>query len=137
MCVAVEVDAVDRAPPEAPSRLLRRDADGDDVRNPRDGRRRFRGQLLGTDGESARIRIEGASDSTDVLLPINEMSEARLVLTDALITESLRRGKAAERELAAQGEEGEPPAAARHRNGKFRGQAAGSRPARSMQRETD
>src|SRR5580692_5518073 len=60
---------------------------------PIDGRRRFRGQLLGTDGDSARIRIEGASDSTDVLLPINEMSEARLVLTDALIAESLRRSK--------------------------------------------
>ncbi len=62
-----------------------------------DGRRRFRGQLLGTDGESARIRIEGASDSTDVLLPINEMSEARLVLTDALIAESLRRSKRSNR----------------------------------------
>ena len=62
-----------------------------------DGRRRFRGQLLGTDGDSARIRIEGASDSTDVLLPINEMSEARLVLTDALIAESLRRSKRSNR----------------------------------------
>jgi ribosome maturation factor RimP len=60
---------------------------------PIDGRRRFRGQLLGTDGDSARIRIDGSADATDVLLPINDMSEARLVLTDALIAESLRRGK--------------------------------------------
>jgi ribosome maturation factor RimP len=62
-----------------------------------DGRRRFRGQLLGTDGGNARIRIDGADDSTDVLLPIDAMSEARLVLTDALITESLRRSKHGDR----------------------------------------
>jgi ribosome maturation factor RimP len=34
------------------------------------------------------------------LLPIDEMTEARLVLTDALIAESLRRGKAAARHSA-------------------------------------
>ncbi len=33
----------------------------------------------------------------NVLLPIEEMSEAKLVLTDELVTEALRRGKAAER----------------------------------------
>ena len=32
------------------------------------------------------------------MLPIEEMAEAKLVLTDALIAESLRRGKQAERE---------------------------------------
>ena len=37
-------------------------------------------------------------DVGDVLLRIADMSEARLVLTDALVTESLRRGKAAERD---------------------------------------
>jgi ribosome maturation factor RimP len=58
-----------------------------------DGRRRFRGQLLGTDGDSARIRVDGADGDADVLLPIGDMSEARLVLTDALIAESLRRSK--------------------------------------------
>jgi ribosome maturation factor RimP len=60
---------------------------------PIDGRRRFRGQLLGTDGDSARIRVDGSDDGADVLLPIGDMSEARLVLTDALIAESLRRSK--------------------------------------------
>jgi ribosome maturation factor RimP len=64
---------------------------------PIDGRKRFRGQLLGTDGDNARIRIEGSGDSTDVLLPIDDMSEARLVLTDALIAESLRRSKHGDR----------------------------------------
>jgi ribosome maturation factor RimP len=59
------------------------------------GRRRFRGQLIGTDGECARIR-DGeptVAEQGDVLLPIADMSEARLVLTDALISESLRRSK--------------------------------------------
>ena len=34
-----------------------------------------------------------------MLLPIEDIAEARLVLTDALIAESMRRGKAAERAL--------------------------------------
>jgi ribosome maturation factor RimP len=66
---------------------------------PVDGRKRFRGVLLGTDGDMARLRSDDASaDAGDVLLRIADMSEARLVLTDALVTESLRRGKAAERD---------------------------------------
>jgi ribosome maturation factor RimP len=66
---------------------------------PVDGRKRFRGVLLGTDGDMARLRSDDASaDVGDVLLRIADMSEARLVLTDALVTESLRRGKAAERD---------------------------------------
>jgi ribosome maturation factor RimP len=65
-----------------------------------DGRKRFRGQLLGAEGDAARIRRDDApaGEHPDVLLPIEEIAEARLVLTDALITESLRRGKQAERE---------------------------------------
>jgi len=61
---------------------------------PIDGRRRFRGALAGTEGECARIRCDAAGDqSFEVLLPIDDMIEARLVLTDALIAESLRKGK--------------------------------------------
>ena len=67
---------------------------------PLDGRRRFRGVLLGVDGEAARIRRDDAApgEAGEVLLPIEDMAEAKLVLTDALITESLRRAKQAERE---------------------------------------
>jgi len=66
---------------------------------PINGRRRFRGQLLGTDGANARIRCNDATpDDTDVLLPIDDMMEAKLVLTDALISESLRRSKHGDRE---------------------------------------
>jgi ribosome maturation factor RimP len=72
-----------------------------------DGRKRFRGQLLGTEGDSARIRIADAGDGTDVLLPIEEMSEARLLLTDALISESLRRSKHGDRDARGNGNQGQ------------------------------
>jgi ribosome maturation factor RimP len=63
------------------------------------GRRRFRGILLGVEGESARIRREDAASEEpgEVLLRFEDIAEAKLVLTDALIAESLRRGKAAQR----------------------------------------
>jgi ribosome maturation factor RimP len=65
------------------------------------GRKRFRGLLAGVDGECARIHRDDAppNEPADVLLPIEEMAEAKLVLTDALISESLRRAKAKLREL--------------------------------------
>jgi ribosome maturation factor RimP len=62
---------------------------------PVDGRRRFRGELAGTAGECARIRRSdaAATESPEVLLRIDDMMEAKLVLTDALISESLRKSK--------------------------------------------
>jgi ribosome maturation factor RimP len=64
------------------------------------GRRRFRGTLLGAEGDHVRLRCSvpeaagaAAADATDVSLPIDEVTEARLVLTDALIAASLRRSK--------------------------------------------
>ena len=69
-----------------------------------DGRRRFRGVLLGVEDDAARLRRDDAApgEATELLLPIEEMAEAKLVVTDALIAESLRRGKAAEREARRQ-----------------------------------
>jgi ribosome maturation factor RimP len=65
------------------------------------GRKRFRGQLLGAEGHLARIHLDGvpAGEPTDVMLPIEDMADAKLMLTDALIAEALRRSKQAEREL--------------------------------------
>jgi ribosome maturation factor RimP len=64
------------------------------------GQRRFRGLIVGVEGEAARIRNENsAGEADEVLLPIADMADARLVLDDALVAESLRRGKAAEREV--------------------------------------
>jgi ribosome maturation factor RimP len=64
------------------------------------GRRRFRGELGGTEGECVRLRCADTTgpDGAEVLLRIDDMMEARLVLTDALVSESLRRSKRAERQ---------------------------------------
>ncbi len=68
------------------------------------GRKRFRGMLIGVEGDCARLRRDDAKpgEPDEVLLPIEDMADARLVLTDALIAESLRRGKQAERETLAE-----------------------------------
>jgi len=70
---------------------------------PVNGRKRFRGLLGGTEGDVTRLHRDDASEGeeADVLLPINEMSEAKLVLTDELVTEALRREKSAKREARA------------------------------------
>ena len=63
------------------------------------GRKRFRGALIGTEGEAVRIRRDDAAEGeeAEVLLPIEDMSEAKLMLTDDLVTEALRREKSAKR----------------------------------------
>ena len=67
---------------------------------PVEGRKRFRGFLAGVEGEATRLRRDDAKpdEVADVLLTIEDMAEAKLVLTDELIAEALRKGKAAERE---------------------------------------
>jgi ribosome maturation factor RimP len=83
---------------------------------PIDGRRRFRGQLLGTQEGGARVRVaaDAKTEGGDVLLPIADMSEAKLVLTDALISESLRRSKRGERQNNGPGNGKPAPRQERH-----------------------
>lgn len=59
------------------------------------GRKRFRGTLLGIDGVAAQLRNDDAKadQPAEYLLPIEDMVEAKLVLTDALVAQSLRRAK--------------------------------------------
>jgi len=83
---------------------------------PVEGRRRFRGQLLGTEGDAVRIRRSDATDGTDDLLRIDDMMEAKLVLTDALISESLRRSKRGERETRESGNGNRAPHQAPHKH---------------------
>jgi ribosome maturation factor RimP len=65
---------------------------------PIEGRRRFRGELAGTEGDCVRLRGgTPGSGPADVLLRIDDMTEARLVLTDALVAQALRRSKQDER----------------------------------------
>ena len=85
---------------------------------PIEGRKRFRGELVGTEGELARIRRDDAAENeeADVLLPIEEIGEAKLVLTDDLVTQALRREKAAKRDTrAARKEERRQERHSRHR----------------------
>ena len=86
---------------------------------PHEGRKRFRGTIEGLEGGSVRIVRDDAKDhkgaqEADVLLPIEDIASANLVLTNALIAESMRRGRDAEREqLEQSGAIPEPPAHAR------------------------
>lgn len=70
-----------------------------EMQAPIDGRRRFRGELAGTEGDRVRIRRSDAptGQNPEVLLPIDDMTEAKLVLTDTLISESLRKSKQSQR----------------------------------------
>jgi ribosome maturation factor RimP len=63
------------------------------------GRRRFRGFLLGVEGDAARIRRDDAipGEETEILLRIEEMAEAKVMLSEALIAAALRRAKAEQR----------------------------------------
>jgi ribosome maturation factor RimP len=65
------------------------------------GRKRFRGTLGGIEGDAVRLHRNDtpAGEAADTMLVMEDIADARLVLTDELIAESMRRGKAAEREL--------------------------------------
>ena len=65
------------------------------------GRKRFRGTLAGVEGQAVRLHRDDTrpGQDADTLLAMEDIAEARLVLTDDLIAESMRRGKTAEREL--------------------------------------
>jgi ribosome maturation factor RimP len=67
---------------------------------PVNGRKRFRGELTGVEEDAARLKQDDAAEGevAEVLLPIEEMSEAKLVLTDELVTQTLRREKHAKRQ---------------------------------------
>lgn len=78
---------------------------------PLDGRKRFRGHLRGIEGDTALLELPDVKEEAErlVRLPLADLGEARLVLSDDLIRESLRRDAA-----AAGGEADEPaPAAVR------------------------
>ena len=53
------------------------------------GRKRFRGTLLGLDGQDVTIRV----DNSDIKFPFRAIANAKLVLTDKLINEDLKARK--------------------------------------------
>ncbi len=58
-----------------------------EIGRPVDGRRRFRGRLLGRVGETVRLQVDGA----DVELPYQDIVRAKLVMTDDLLAPSLEQ----------------------------------------------
>ena len=98
---------------------------------PRDGRRRFRGTLAAIADDAATVHVDDAEGdgAADVALPFTAMSDARLVLTDALITAALRRSKQAVEEGRedAMRDDGDGPGAGGSHNGRTRNRTRGKR----------
>lgn len=66
-----------------------------------EGRKRFRGRLAGIDGQRVRVELIDAVDETGdpvvADIPLDDIAEARLVLTDELVAAALKAGKAREK----------------------------------------
>ena len=60
------------------------------------GRKRFRGILLGVKEGAAGMRLPESAENADVWLPLAEIAEAKLVLTDALLKAAPRVSAEAE-----------------------------------------
>jgi ribosome maturation factor RimP len=58
-----------------------------EVGQPVDGRKRFRGRLVGLEGDQLRV----ATEDGDRLLPVAEIRSAKLVLSDSLIADATKR----------------------------------------------
>jgi len=100
-----------------------------------DGRKRFRGKIETLEGEGPAMRMKlhrsdaRPEETPEVWLPVAEIDEARLVLTDDLIREALRAAKSAEKTAAPEGDagadqtagEGTNPSAPRRGPGRFAG----------------
>lgn len=56
---------------------------------PIDGRRRFKGQLLGLDEE--RLNVKMLFEGNEVSIPFSSVSKAKLVLTDELVASLLKK----------------------------------------------
>ena len=61
-----------------------------------DGRKRFKGRIVRLDGDRVHFRREdaGKDEDADFTLALEDIAEAKLILSDDLIREALRRDKA-------------------------------------------
>jgi len=85
-----------------------------ELRNPLEGRKRFRGVIRGVEDGAALIELpEEDGEEVVASLALDDIAEARLVLTDDLIRDSLRRAKQAGRnpDASDEAEDGEEPEA--------------------------
>lgn len=77
-----------------------------ELSQPVDGRKRFRGKIEGFEGDEVRIECDLDQIGRTVLgFPASLISEARLVLTDELVREALRRAKQASKSGVGDGSE--------------------------------
>ncbi|MEO5620753.1 MAG: ribosome maturation factor RimP [Cypionkella sp.] len=58
-----------------------------------DGRRRFKGMLAGVEGEEVLVELDEGAEPVTIGLQFDWLSDAKLILTDDLITEMLRQKK--------------------------------------------
>ena len=58
-----------------------------------DGRRRFKGMLAGVEGDEVLVELDEGSEPVIIGLQFDWLSDAKLILTDDLITEMLRQKK--------------------------------------------
>jgi ribosome maturation factor RimP len=67
---------------------------------PLDGRKRFKGKLAGLEGNAVLVALEKSKleGPTTIKLPLADIGEAKLVMTDALVRETLRAEKRKSRE---------------------------------------
>jgi ribosome maturation factor RimP len=65
-----------------------------------DGRRRFKGTLIGLDGKDVVIDVADMNETRRVRFPFSDIAEAKLVLTDRLIQESLKARERREAEAS-------------------------------------
>ncbi len=71
-----------------------------------EGRKRFRGIIEGIENDA--VKLKSTEGKADALLPLHEIADAKLMLTDALIEEALRRDKKASEETQAADETSAP-----------------------------
>ena len=73
-----------------------------ETKAPISGRKRFKGVIEGIEGDEVRLEVELEGPGRQVVgLPLALVAEARLVLTEELIRETLRRAKKAGSDQAA------------------------------------
>jgi ribosome maturation factor RimP len=85
-----------------------------EMATPVSGRKRFRGFIRGVENDVVTIELPDVKEGEEsrVRLPLADLGEARLVLTDDLIRESLRRGTAPSADGAEPEDDDEDPARA-------------------------
>lgn len=74
------------------------------------GRKRFKGRIIKVDGDEVHFRRDDApsEEENEFTLPLGNIAEAKLVLSDDLIREALRRDKALRKANGMDEEESDP-----------------------------